>query len=417
MAESIEARPARQLSLIQSLVVTLVRVVIGWHLLYQGVIKYLNPDWTAEGFLANANWFLAPHFREMAADASRLRIIDTLNIYGLMAIGLGLICGLMPRVASFFGTLLLLSYYLAYSPMYGLGYSGGAGNDFGVNTILIEAAVLLILTVMPAGTWLRLDRALAVILGGHVRPQGSDEEEETDETSYGRRQVIGGLASLPLVGLFFGGLYEKRKSDQAASDAITGATIKVPEITLEKLKGEMPSGKIGDLNISRMFLGSNLIGGWAHARDLIYTSSLFKAYNTEQKVMETLMLAEKTGVNTINVVNKQLALIKKYNDQYAGKMQTMCQIRTVEGTLKEEIDLAIDRGATTVYIQGAMGDRYLQDGKLDELAEAVEHGRKQYGGALGPGHHGLRRGGRPVGLLRQDVSSRSILVCHAPRQA
>ena len=52
---------------------------------------------------------------------------------------------------------------------------------------------------------------------------------------------------------------------------------------------KMPVGKIGKLKISRLILGGNLIGGWAHSRDLIYVSSLFKAYNTKEKVFETLM--------------------------------------------------------------------------------------------------------------------------------
>jgi hypothetical protein len=40
-----------------------------------------------------------------------------------------------------------------------------------------------------------------------------------------------------------------------------------------------------------------LIGGWAHSRDLTYVSSLFKAYNTEAKIFETLELAEQCGIN------------------------------------------------------------------------------------------------------------------------
>ena len=36
----------------------------------------------------------------------------------------------------------------------------------------------------------------------------------------------------------------------------------------------LPKGKIGDLEISRMICGGNLIGGWAHARDLLYVSNL-----------------------------------------------------------------------------------------------------------------------------------------------
>ena len=50
----------------------------------------------------------------------------------------------------------------------------------------------------------------------------------------------------------------------------------------------MPCGTIGKVRISRLFLGGNLIGGWAHSRDLTYVSSLFKAYNTEAKIFETL---------------------------------------------------------------------------------------------------------------------------------
>ena len=33
---------------------------------------------------------------------------------------------------------------------------------------------------------------------------------------------------------------------------------------------DMPAGKIGDVKISRLILGGNLIGGSAHSRDLIY---------------------------------------------------------------------------------------------------------------------------------------------------
>ena len=31
---------------------------------------------------------------------------------------------------------------------------------------------------------------------------------------------------------------------------------------------QMPRGKLGDQEFSRLFLGGNLIGGWSHSRDL-----------------------------------------------------------------------------------------------------------------------------------------------------
>ena len=51
---------------------------------------------------------------------------------------------------------------------------------------------------------------------------------------------------------------------------------------------KMPCGKIKNLTVSRIFCGGNLIGGWAHSRDLMYVSTLVKAYHTDEKVMETL---------------------------------------------------------------------------------------------------------------------------------
>ena len=65
-------------------------------------------------------------------------------------------------------------------------------------------------------------------------------------------------------------------------------------------KTDMPYGTIGKLKISRMILGSNLMGGYSHSRDLAYVGPLMQAYNTEEKIMETLALAEAEGINTIS---------------------------------------------------------------------------------------------------------------------
>ena len=43
--------------------------------------------------------------------------------------------------------------------------------------------------------------------------------------------------------------------------------------TVRDLKGRLPQAKIGNLALSRMILGGNLIGGWAHSRDLVYVSN------------------------------------------------------------------------------------------------------------------------------------------------
>ena len=65
--------------------------------------------------------------------------------------------------------------------------------------------------------------------------------------------------------------------------------------------GSLPCGKIGNVSLSRLFIGGNLIGGWAHSRDLMYASKLFTSYNTEAKIFETLELAQACGINTIQL--------------------------------------------------------------------------------------------------------------------
>ena len=60
-------------------------------------------------------------------------------------------------------------------------------------------------------------------------------------------------------------------------------------------RGQHTAGKIGDLTISRMLLGGNLLTHYTHSRDLKYVYNLTAAYNTEEKIHETMALAEAHG--------------------------------------------------------------------------------------------------------------------------
>src|SRR4030042_1082381 len=61
----------------------------------------------------------------------------------------------------------------------------------------------------------------------------------------------------------------------------------------------LPTGQIGKLKISRLICGGNLINGYAHARDMIYVSSLLKHYFTDDKIMQTWELCEECGIHTM----------------------------------------------------------------------------------------------------------------------
>ena len=74
----------------------------------------------------------------------------------------------------------------------------------------------------------------------------------------------------------------------------------------------LPAGRIGKVKISRIICGGNLIGGFAHSRDLTYVSALLKHYFTDEKIIETLEICEDNGINTIITSPDSAELLKKY---------------------------------------------------------------------------------------------------------
>ena len=139
---------------------------------------------------------------------------------------------------------------------------------------------------------------------------------------------------------------------------------------------KLPFGKIKNLKISRIFCGGNLIGGWAHSRDLVYVSSLVKAYHTDQKVFETLEIAEDNGINTILTNPVSDRVINRYWNERGGKIQWISDCATGE-TIQEGIKRSVDSGAHAVYIQGGLADTAVKKGQVDLLGEALEYIKEQ----------------------------------------
>ena len=148
-------------TLLQKFVLIALRLLIGWHLLYEGISKLLMPYWSSVGFLKESKWILSGFSNWVITNASVLRVVDFLNAWGLVAIGVGLILGLFTRVAAISGTFLLLLYYLSNPPLIGLEYSiPSEGSYLVVSKTLIEAVALFALAVFPAGSFAGLDSIL-----------------------------------------------------------------------------------------------------------------------------------------------------------------------------------------------------------------------------------------------------------------
>lgn len=134
------------------------RILIGWHMLYEGIVKLLSPGWSAASFLSESQWILSGFSNWIISHPNILNIADFLNVWGLIAIGTGLILGLFSRMAALAGTLLLLVYYFNNPPFIGLEYSVAMeGNYLLVSKTLIEAAALFAIALFPSSHIFGLD--------------------------------------------------------------------------------------------------------------------------------------------------------------------------------------------------------------------------------------------------------------------
>jgi hypothetical protein len=178
-------------------------------------------------------------------------------------------------------------------------------------------------------------------------------------------------------------------------ERILGASLKAdadkPNPGPTPYQGEaLPVGRLGKLKISRLVLGGNLIGGWAHSRDLLYVSNLLRAYNTDAKIFETLALAEQCGVTMIQIDPACFDVVQKYRREHGGKIQMMVCIHpdADEKKVRTEIQGLVDGGAEALYTHGMVADQCVRNGDLRTLARAIELIKKA-GVPAGVGSHSL----------------------------
>ncbi|MBI2431846.1 MAG: DoxX family protein [Candidatus Hydrogenedentes bacterium] len=389
------------------------RMAIGWHFLYEGLVKLADPQWTSAGYLLGSRWWLSDYFHQIAADPEMLRAVDLLNMWGLTLVGLGLICGGLTRLACLAGAVLLALYYIAQPPFLGAG-GRLEGSYLFLDKNAIELMALLALMCLPTGRFAGVD-GLIISRWKAWQSAPPTPDDSPGQVPVARRELLRHLVSLPVLGAFVYAFDKKRGWDsfevkhlmqwQRATpvDALSGATLKtfrfaqlnelkgkVPHTfrfaQLNELKGKVPHAKIGNLDLSRVILGGNLIGGWAHARDLIYASSLVKAYHTDEKVFETFRLAEQCGINTILTSPLLCRVITDYWKKDGGKIQFISDCGG--SNCLEAAQQSIDMGAHACYVQGATADNLVVKQDFDTIAKLLELTRRN-GLPAGIGAHRL----------------------------
>ena len=160
-------------------------------------------------------------------------------------------------------------------------------------------------------------------------------------------------------------------------------------------KATLPYGKIGPLKVSRMLLGGNLLTHYTHSRDLRYVYNLTAHYNTEEKIFETMALAEAHGIDTLSIHNPPgiVPMLKRYRYRLGGKMQwIICPTAPVEPGMKaytEQVKELVDDGSEAIYLWGVHGDALIAKGQIELIRQAVEIA-KDHGVPSGVGAHDLR---------------------------
>ena len=135
------------------------RVLIGWHFLYEGIAKLINPYWSSAAFLLDAKWIFSGIAQWMVSNPAILSLVDNLNMWGLTLIGACLILGLFGRHVSMLGMSLVLVYYLFTPSFWWLEYARpGEGSYLVVNKNLIEACALFVVYLFPTSELIGLDR-------------------------------------------------------------------------------------------------------------------------------------------------------------------------------------------------------------------------------------------------------------------
>jgi thiosulfate dehydrogenase [quinone] large subunit len=150
--------------------ITLLRVFVGWHFLYEGLTKLTSPTWSAAGYMKASRGPFAALFKWIASQPHLLDNANLITMYGLTLVGALLILGLFTRLASVAGIGLILLFYLCNPPFVGYFYSiPTEGSYLIVNKNLVELSALAVILVTGSGRFAGLDRILHGLFARRVR--------------------------------------------------------------------------------------------------------------------------------------------------------------------------------------------------------------------------------------------------------
>ncbi len=139
----------------------ILRLFIGWHFMYEGLVKIMNPKWTSLPYLLDSKGPAASFFIGLTHDEALMASVNFLNEWALLLIGLGLTLGCLYRLSSVGGMILLAMYTLSHPSFVGAAYMMPfEGSYLWIDKNLVELAALGLLCVFPTSQIIGFDRML-----------------------------------------------------------------------------------------------------------------------------------------------------------------------------------------------------------------------------------------------------------------
>jgi thiosulfate dehydrogenase [quinone] large subunit len=141
--------------------ITALRVIVGWHFLYEGIAKLTSPSWSGAGYMRASRGPFSAFFRWIASNPQLLDNANLITMYGLTIVGVLLILGLFTRLAAIGGMSLVLLFYLCNPPFVGYYYSIPSEGSYLIdNKNLVEFCALAVVLLTRSGLFAGLDRIL-----------------------------------------------------------------------------------------------------------------------------------------------------------------------------------------------------------------------------------------------------------------
>lgn len=152
-------------SVMQVTWLVILRVFIGWHFMYEGWVKILNPKWTSLPYLLDSKGPMASFFINLTQNDTLMLIINYVNEWSLFLIGLCLILGLFFKLAALGGMLLLVGYTLSHPALIEVSYlMPFEGSYLWIDKNMVEFAALGTLIMFSTSKIIGLDRILVKVL-------------------------------------------------------------------------------------------------------------------------------------------------------------------------------------------------------------------------------------------------------------